>query len=77
MSEPAQPLPMPDWVRAAIVAQGKVDPDEVERAAQAIDLDALNEAEERAERARLEQLRLRVVGEQPTPAEREKWYDDL
>jgi len=33
-------MPMPEWIRDAILAQGKVDPDEVERLAELVDLDA-------------------------------------
>ena len=45
---------MPSWLRAAIAAQGEVDPDEVARQAADLDLDALDEQEAR----RLEERRL-------------------
>ena len=55
---PAEPKPfaLPEFVRKAIVAQGKVDPDEVAAAAAVVDLEAFEaeqlrlEAEARARR---------------------------
>jgi hypothetical protein len=37
---------MPEWLRKAMLAQGKVDPDEVLRKAREIDLDGATEPEQ-------------------------------
>lgn len=36
----SEPIQIPDWLRKAMEAQGKVDPDEVARVAADLDLDA-------------------------------------
>lgn len=77
MSEQADaPVTMPSFVRKALLAQGKYDPDAIEAAAQTVDLDAV----ERAEQLRLEEANLArraKEAEQDATTPQARWYDDL